>query len=345
MYGQGNLQSDDSSFKPDLQPGKMPGQQDLRVQAWSVDDVVKRLLTLSLGQYRDTFRDGAVDGAFLYALNDDDLRNTLGVEHRLHRKKILFSIEELKKAEAVHDEQMKISNLAEHAMAFNSGLVQDYRGNIVAGGATGAPGGQMVPFGVVGGGSGGGDGESADLFAGIDDGIPLNLSELMSWVRHQKYKKLKEALSQIPNKPFDNSVVKVQFIEGIGSAYIDQYEKEPFNLNKTDEHGNTLLSVCAQNGNIRIAKMLANKGANPNHQNKLGQTAGHFSISYDFFDFSSWLYDPENGAGADDLIENVYGLSAYDGLVGAEDGGDGDGGGKMKEEEEEEEEEEEGDSD
>ena len=153
MYGQGNLQSDDSSFKPDLQPGKMPGQQDLRVQAWSVDDVVKRLLTLSLGQYRDTFRDGAVDGAFLYALNDDDLRNTLGVEHRLHRKKILLSIEELKKAEAVHDEQMKISNLAEHAMAFNSGLVQDYRGNIIGGGATGAPGGQMVPFGVVGGGA------------------------------------------------------------------------------------------------------------------------------------------------------------------------------------------------
>lgn len=83
--------------------------------------------------------------------------------------------------------------------------------------------------------------------------------------------------------------------------------------------------------------MLVHKGGNPNHQNKLGQTAGHFSISYDFFDFSSWLYDPENGAGADDLLENIYGLSAYDGLVGDEEqveqvkqdkdgGGGGDGG-------------------
>jgi len=317
MSGGSVMDSDQSAFKPDLKPGTMPGQQDLRVQAWSVDDVVKWLLTLSLGQYRDTFRDGAVDGAFLYALNDDDLRNTLGVEHRLHRKKIIFSIEELKKAEAIHDEQMKMSNLAEQAMAYNSGLVQDYRGNVIGGGATGAPGGAMVPFGVVGGA--GGTGESDDPFAGMDEGITLHLPELMSWVRHQKYKKLKEALNQIQNKPFDSSVVKVQYIEGIGTAYIDQYEKEPFNMNKTDEHGNTLLSICAQNGNTRIAKMLVHKGANPNHQNKLGQTAGHFSISYDFFDFSSWLYDPENGAGADDLLENIYGLSAYDGLVGEEE--------------------------
>ena len=184
--------SEFSSFKPDLQPGKMPGPQDLRVQAWSVTDVTKWLGTLSLGQYRETFKDGAVDGAFLYALTDDDLRNTLGVEHRLHRKKILFSIDELKKAESVHDEQMRVQNLAEQAQAFNSGLVQDYRGNIMAGGMTGAPGGQMVPFSVVGGGAGGGGaGEDVDDPFGGDGHIPLNLNELQSWVRHQKYKKLK----------------------------------------------------------------------------------------------------------------------------------------------------------
>ena len=38
--------------------------------------------------------------------------------------------------------------------------------------------------------------------------------------------------------------------------------------------------------------------------------------AYDFLDFSSWLFDPENGANADDLLENMYGLSPYDGLVG-----------------------------
>lgn len=42
--------------------------------------------------------------------------------------------------------------------------------------------------------------------------------------------------------------------------------QEPFNLNKTDDHGNTLLMVAAQNGNLKMAKLYVNKGANPNHQ-------------------------------------------------------------------------------
>lgn len=41
-----------------------------------------------------------MDGAFLYDLNDDDLKSSLGVEHRLHRKKILNSIQRLKAVEA-----------------------------------------------------------------------------------------------------------------------------------------------------------------------------------------------------------------------------------------------------
>ncbi|GMI49828.1 hypothetical protein ScalyP_jg449, partial [Parmales sp. scaly parma] len=119
----------------------MPGQQDLSVQSWTVTDVVKWLGTLSLGQYREAFKDGAIDGAFLYALNDDDLRNTLGVEHRLHRKKILYSIEELKKAEAVREKELVLSTLAAEANAYNSGLVQDYRGNVLGAGPTMIPGG------------------------------------------------------------------------------------------------------------------------------------------------------------------------------------------------------------
>mmetsp|Transcript_31528 Transcript_31528/g.62504 ORF Transcript_31528/g.62504 Transcript_31528/m.62504 type:complete len:125 (-) Transcript_31528:204-578(-) len=56
------------------------------------------LQSLSLGQYRTAFLDAAVDGAFLYDLNDDDLKNTLGVEHRLHRKKMLNTIARLKES-------------------------------------------------------------------------------------------------------------------------------------------------------------------------------------------------------------------------------------------------------
>lgn len=65
--------------------------------------VLSRLVgpqTLTLTQYQEAFIAAAVDGAFLYDLNDDDLKSSLGVEHRLHRKKILNSIHRLKAAEA-----------------------------------------------------------------------------------------------------------------------------------------------------------------------------------------------------------------------------------------------------
>lgn len=88
-------------FKPDLKPGQMPGQEALKVSAWSVEDVARWLQTLSLGQYREAFIDAAVDGAFLYDLDEDDLRNTLGIEHRLHRKKIINMTNKLKAAEYV----------------------------------------------------------------------------------------------------------------------------------------------------------------------------------------------------------------------------------------------------
>lgn len=42
--------------------------------------------------------------------------------------------------------------------------------------------------------------------------------------------------------------------------------QEPFNLNKMDDHGNTLLMVAAQNGHLKMAKLFIYKGANPNHQ-------------------------------------------------------------------------------
>merc|ERR1711965_1100639 len=92
-------------YKPELRPGQMPGDEALKVSAWSVEDVARWLTTLSLGHYREAFIDAAVDGAFLYDLNDDDLKNTLGIEHRLHRKKILNMIARLKAAEAERNKQ------------------------------------------------------------------------------------------------------------------------------------------------------------------------------------------------------------------------------------------------
>lgn len=62
--------------------------------------MIECVQTLTLTQYQEAFIAAAVDGAFLYDLNDDDLKSSLGVEHRLHRKKILNSIIRLKGAES-----------------------------------------------------------------------------------------------------------------------------------------------------------------------------------------------------------------------------------------------------
>lgn len=123
-------------------------------------------------------------------------------------------------------------------------------------------------------------------------------------------------MDYLPNKPFDKSLVQVGYVPDFGTVYVDGYERLPFHVNKMDEHGNTMLCLACQNGNIKIAKYLVSKGANPNHQNKSGQTAAHFAIAYKFFDLSSWMF--ENGG--DDTIMNKDHLTPYDGLDnGADD--------------------------
>lgn len=67
----------------------------IKVDSWSINDVSKWLKEIGLEQYQSSFKEGAVDGSFLYELTDDDLRSTLGVEHKLHRKKILSAIKSL----------------------------------------------------------------------------------------------------------------------------------------------------------------------------------------------------------------------------------------------------------
>lgn len=75
------------------------------------------LQTLTLAQYQEAFIAAAVDGAFLYDLNDDDLKSSLGVEHRLHRKKILNSINRLKAAEAERVRPMALNSVSMRALS------------------------------------------------------------------------------------------------------------------------------------------------------------------------------------------------------------------------------------
>ena len=134
------------------------------------------------------------------------------------------------------------------------------------------------------------------------------------WIRNQKVGAIQGTLERLPSKRFDESAVRVQFVENTGTTYKIEVERDKNHLNTSDEHGNTLMHIAAQNGNVKIAKLLLEKGANPNHQNMQGQTPGHFAVSYQFYDFASWLYD-SNGANGNDLLTNIYGLGPYDGLV------------------------------
>ena len=85
-----------------------------------------------------------------------------------------------------------------------------------------------------------------------------------------------------------------------------------FPIDAEDEKGNTLLLVATQNSNKRLVEMLLVRGANINHQNALGNTALHFAIAFDT-EGSIGEYLIEHGA--DDTIENISGLTPYDGVA------------------------------
>ena len=85
-----------------------------------------------------------------------------------------------------------------------------------------------------------------------------------------------------------------------------------FPIDAEDERGNTLLLIAAQNCNKRLLEMLIIRGSNVNHQNALGNTALHFALA---FDATGTLGEYLIEHGADDTIENVQGMSPYDGVA------------------------------
>ncbi|CAN0469958.1 unnamed protein product, partial [Phaeothamnion confervicola] len=192
-------------FRPQLKPGQLPGQEPLRVSAWSVEDVARWLQTLALPQYREAFVDAAVDGAFLYDIDEDDLRNTLGVEHRLHRKKLLNAIERLRRAEAERDRALTLRAVASGASGLGSG------GGAAAGQAAAAAAAAEAAFGGAAEALGGAVG------AAMAPGGAVRLPELLGLTRHGKFSKIKEALANVPSKKFDPQIVRVPFVDGFGT--------------------------------------------------------------------------------------------------------------------------------
>lgn len=80
------------------------------VTRWNIHDVCRWLETLTLGQYRRAFEEAAVDGEFLMELRAEDLSDVLGVEHKLHVKKILAARDKLR---PLSEEELKRKNQVE----------------------------------------------------------------------------------------------------------------------------------------------------------------------------------------------------------------------------------------
>ena len=78
-----------------------------------------------------------------------------------------------------------------------------------------------------------------------------------------------------------------------------------------DTKGNTLLLLAASNSNRRMVEMLVVRGAKVNHQSSTGQTALHYAMA---FDKEGLIAEYLIQNGADDTLENIDGLTAYDGI-------------------------------
>jgi len=319
-----------STFVPHLKPGQVPGQESPDMNIWTVGDVSTWLETISLGQYRDAFADAAIDGGFLSELTDDDLRNTLGIEHALHRKKILSSVLKLRAVDEQRKAEKHAAKMAGTSSIGALGMTSAGGGGMMMTGGGGGAGAAMASTGLnaslsanlagkVGGfassnllGLDAAEANAAKLKAQADAGA-LKFEELSSWTRHNKSKLLSEALAVLPDGRFDTSLVAEPFARGVGTVYIDMLNGPAFHINKADDKGNTLLLVASQNGRQKLAQVLIRKGANPNHQNAIGNTAMHYAMAYKFHDMATWLVDPEKG-GASDAILNENLKGPYDGM-------------------------------
>lgn len=273
-FGGGGSLGSGSGFQPGIPPGSFPGQQPLHVTGWSVADIGRWLDTLALGQYKRAFSDAAVDGALLLHLNDEDLKNTLGMEHRLHRKKILTSVEQLRESERIKMKKLYGANGPDSLpTAGGVGNVSPPR-SLQGSAGTSAPVASVAPASspskvpsMMGNTSSSDSDASASAVAGANLKVVVSFPEFCTLVRHGKVKQIKEALGNVPDRRFDSLTVMQPFNPGVGTIYDDLLEKSVFHINKSDENGNSPLLLAAQNNNLKVAQLLLTKGANPNHQN------------------------------------------------------------------------------
>jgi ankyrin repeat protein len=71
-----------------------------------------------------------------------------------------------------------------------------------------------------------------------------------------------------------------------------------------------MLIISTQNNQLALCKYLVELGADLNARNAKGNTALHFSVTYDMLELSRFLVS----MGADEYATNSDGLTCYEGL-------------------------------
>ncbi len=135
----------------------------------------------------------------------------------------------------------------------------------------------------------------------------------------QQEKQLKEAVEREEKADVAREEMGVPSLDAVFSQArngrvkrVEESLNLGFQIDAEDEKGNTLLLIACQNSNKRLVEMLLLRGAKINHQNALGNTALHFAIA---FDSEGAIAEYLIEHGADDTIENIQGLTPYDGVA------------------------------
>jgi hypothetical protein len=118
--------------------------------------------------------------------------------------------------------------------------------------------------------------------------------------------------SRPPPQAVDQDELRALFSRARHGRYkdVEAMLEGGLSANLRDEYGNTLLTVAAQNGNKRIAKICLRQGCNINAQNFRGQTALHYCFAFGYEELGQYLISK----GANSNVPNEYGLSAREGL-------------------------------
>ncbi|MGB1601589.1 MAG: ankyrin repeat domain-containing protein, partial [Promethearchaeia archaeon] len=87
---------------------------------------------------------------------------------------------------------------------------------------------------------------------------------------------------------------------------IASFSEDPLSEQR-DRHGNTAVIIAAQQGLLKITKLLVAASCNVNAQNKKGDTALHYAGLYGFHSLMDYL----KRKGADDSIHNHAGKTCY----------------------------------